>query len=856
MIAVALKGLSGRKLRSALTAFAIVLGVAMISGTFVLTDTIQKGFHTVFAGSYKNTDVVITSKVAFRNDNGPNTPPPGFPERVLARVKALPDVGAASGSMEDSDSSTRLIDKSGKTIGSGGAPSLAFGIDPRNRRFNSLTLVNGRWPSGSGQVAIDKATADKKHFAVGDPIGVETHAGVQRFKVAGIVELASVSSIGGATISVFDIPTAQQLLGKQGKLDVVRVAARPGVSTAQLVSEITPLLPPTAQVRDANAQAREDEKGVSGFTGFIQKALLAFAGIALFVGGFVIANTLAITIAQRTREFATLRTLGASRRQVLRSVLLEGLVIGVFASLTGLFLGLGLAKGLSALFSVVGLDLPKAGTVFAARTVIVSLLVGTFVTLLASLRPARRATRVPPIAAVREGSVLPPSRLARSGPVAGIAVLGLGAALVSYGAFVHHISAARHLLSLGAGCLLMFVGMTIFAPKLVGPLATVLGWPAKRLGGAAGELAIDNARRSPARTASTAAALMIGLALVTFVTVFAQGIRTGFEGAVDNLFKADYALATSDFAPLSAVAADRVAGTPGITVISSVRGGSGRVFDKTVNVTAVDQNMSTVLNLKWYRGSPAVPAQLGRDAAFVDKSFAKSNLLSIGSPISLETPTGKSLRLVVKGIFTPPRGGSPLGSVTISTRTFDAHYANPLNELTLIRIAGGVSAANTANLKRAAASFPDAKIETQTQFKHEQLKFLDNLLNLLYVLLGLSVIISVFGIVNTLVLSVFERTREIGMLRAVGMTRRQVRRMIRHESIVTSLIGGVLGIALGVFLGFLITWSLKGNGVVFAMPYGRLAVFVIATILVGIIAAAFPARRAARLNVLEALQYE
>ncbi|HEX9416065.1 MAG TPA: ABC transporter permease [Gaiellaceae bacterium] len=855
MTSVALKGLAGRKLRAVLTALSIVLGVAMIAGTFVLTDTINKGFHSVFTGSYKNTSAVITSKVAFTGDNGADQTPPSFPASVLTRVRALPDVKAAAGSVTDEQ--TKLIDKSGKTIGSGGgAPNLAYGIDPGLRKLNPLTLVQGHWPSGSGEVAIDKATAAKKGFAVGDQIGIETHSGVHRSRVVGIVELSGVSSIGGATIAAFDLRTAQDLLGKQHGLDVIRVEAKPDVPASRLLSEIRPLLPPTAQVRDAAAQAKEDAKSVNGFTSFLQKALLAFGGIALFVGGFVITNTLSITVAQRTREFATLRTIGATRRQILRSVLLEALVIGAFASLLGLAVGFGLAKGLSAAFTAVGLDLPKAGTVFAPRTVIVSLLVGTLVTVLASFRPARRATRVPPIAAVREGSVLPPGRLARFGPPAGIGVLALGTALVCYGAFVHHISVAQHLIAMGFGCVLMFVGMSIFAPKVVRPLASVLGWPGRRVGGVAGELAVDNARRNPARTASTAAALMIALALVTFVTVFAQGLRSGFEGAVDNLFRTDYALATSNFAPLSAAAADRVAATPGIQTISSVRAGSGRIFGKTVNVSAVDKGMSKVLHVEWYRGSPAVPARLGQDGAFVDKSYAKDHGLSLGSPLALETPTGRILHLRLKGIFTPPQGGSPFGTVTISTGTFDANYANPENQLTLIRIVGGVSAANTAKLERAAAAFPDAKIETQAQFKHEQEKFIFNLLNLLYVLLGLSVIISLFGIVNTLVLSVFERTRELGMLRAVGMTRRQVRRMIRHESVVTSLIGGALGIGLGVFLGFLISQALKGNGVVFALPYGRLLVFVLVTVLIGIVAAVLPARRAARLNVLSALQYE
>jgi putative ABC transport system permease protein len=856
MTAVALKGLAGRKLRAALTALSIVLGVAMISGTFVLTDTIKKGFDTIFSQSYRNTDAVVTGKVVFaRDSNGNNVQAPSLPASILPRVRQLPGVAAAAGSIADQAS---IVGRNGKTSSTGGAPTLAFSVDPRSdQRFNPLTLVSGRWPSGSGEVAIDKATADKQHFAVGDTIGVATREPLRKFRISGVAKFGSVASIGGATFAIFDVPTAQALFSKQGKLDAIRVAGKAGVSTGELIEQIAAVLPAAAQVRDAAAQAKEDEKGVSGFISFLQKALLAFAGVALFVGAFVIANTLSITIAQRVREFATLRTLGATRKQVLGSVILEALVTGIFASVVGLFVGFGLAKGLDALFVKLGIDLPKSSAVFASRTIVVSLLVGILITLVASLRPALRATRVPPIAAVREGSVLPPSRLARFGPLTGLVVMALGIALVSYGAFVHHISVARHLVALGGGVLLLFFGVTIFAPRLVRPLAAVLGWPSAKLGGAAGELARENAVRNPNRTASTAAALMIGLALVTFVTVFAQGLRSSFENAVDKLFTADYALtSTNGFTPLTSEASKALRDVPGVTAVSAIRAGSGEAFGKTINVTGVDRNLPRVIRLDWAKGSRAVPTQLGANGAFTDKDYAKKHHLTIGSPLPLITPDGTKLNLVVKGVFDPPKGGSPFGPVSISQTRFDAVYPNPTDLMTLVSVNGGVSKANTATLEGALKGFPDAKVATEQQFKHDQEKFILNLLNILYVLLGLSVIISLFGIVNTLVLTVFERTREIGMLRAVGMTRRQVRRMIRAESIVTALIGATLGIALGVFLGFMISRALESQGIVFAVPWGRLVVFAIAAVVVGVLAAILPARRASRLNVLQALQYE
>ena len=850
---VALKNLAGRKLRAALTAIAIVLGVAMVSGTYILTDTIKAGFDTIFSVSYENTSAVITGKTAFAT-NGNNQGTFGFPETVLPKVQALPDVAAAVGSL--TDPATHLVGRNGKVISAGSGANLGFSHDANgDKRFNPLTLVAGRWPAGPGEVAIDKATADKNDYTVGDAIGVQVRGPVQPFRIVGIAELAAVSSIGGATLSVFDLPTAQRLFDKKGKLDLIRVAAKPNVSTAQLVSEIRPILPPTAQVTSAQQQAKKDAKDTNSFLSFLQNFLLAFGGVALFVGAFVIANTLSITIAQRTREFATLRTLGASRRQVLGSVFLEALVIGTLASVAGLFLGLGLAKGLNQLFVSFGIDLPKAGTVFATRTIVVSLAVGIIVTMIASLRPALRATSVPPIAAVREGSVLPPHRWARWTPVMALVLSALGILLLLYGLFVHHIATSQRLLALGAGVLVLFVGVALIAPKVVRPLAKTLGWPGSRIGGASGKLARENTQRDPQRTASTAAALMIGLALVTFVAVLGAGLRSSFESAVNQLFHANYALTSqNNFSPLATPASDALRKVPGVTVVSGVRAGDGKAFGKRIQVTAVEPKMPEVIHVDWVQGSAAAADALGDDGTFVDKAYAKKHHLALGSPIRLQTPTGEYLNLKLKAVFDPPKGGSPFGQVTLSSKAFDAAYPQPANIFTFVNVKGGVTAANTAKLEAALKDFPDAKIATESQFKKNQEQGINILLNLLYVLLGLSIIVSLFGIVNTLVLTVFERTRELGMMRAVGMTRRQVRRMIRYESVITALIGAALGIPLGVLLAVLVTHAV--SAIAIAIPVGTIIAFVIAAIVVGLLAAILPARRAARLNVLEALQYE
>jgi len=855
MNAVALKGLLGRKLRTVLTALAIVLGVAMISGTYVLTDTITAAFTNVVSDSYSNSDAVISGKVAFKNTNSNTEETPAFPAAVLTKVKALPDVAAAAGGVGDQ---VKLIDRNGKVISTGGGESIASSVDPANdKRFNPLNLVAGKWPVGNGQIAIDKRTSQNEHYAVGDSIGIAADEGVLQMEITGIATFASSSSIGASTFAIFDVPTAQQLFDKEGKFDQIQVAAKSGVTPEKLVGEIRPLLPATAQVKTAEAQTQEAVDDVSSTLGIFQKVLLAFGVIALFVGAFVIANTLSITIAQRVREFATLRTIGGSRRQVLKTVLLEALVIGLLASVLGLFLGLGIAKALDALFSAMGVNFPKTGTVFATRTIVVSILVGVVVTLLASLRPAIKATRVPPIAAVREGATLPVTRLSRFGPVFSLATLALGILLLVYGIFGGGMSTASRLLALGFGTLILFIGVAVNAKRAVRPLASILGWPGARIGGLAGTLARENAMRNPSRTASTASALMIGLALITFVAILGAGLRTSFGDAVDKLFIADYALtAENGFDPFTKQADEAVGVTPGITAVSPIRAGDARVFGDNTQISAVQPNLSEGVAVDWLPGSKNAAARLGANGAFVDKDYAKDHDLKLGSPIPVTTPTGKVLHLRLKGIFDPPKGGSPFGPVTMSAETFDANYASPQNLMTLIRIKGGATPSNTARLDLALNRFPDAKVQTAAQFKKTQEDDINIVLNVLYGLLGLSVIISLFGVVNTLVLSVFERTREIGMLRAVGMTRRQVRRMIRYESIVTALIGGALGITVGIFLAVLTTQALSDEGVVLAIPWKTIALFVLGTIAAGILAAMFPARRASRLNILKALQYE
>ena len=519
MIAVALRGLWGRKLRATLTAFAIVLGVATVTGTYILTDSISNAFDSIFTGIYRGTDAAITGRSAITSSTS-NTELPAFDESLLEKVRQVPDVAAAVGGV---GGEAQLIGRNGKVIAFGGAPNLGFSVDPSQPQFNSLTLVDGDWP-GSSEVVVDRSTAGKKDIKVGSMLRVEAQGRALPFRVSGLVNFGAAASIGGATLAGFDLPTAQRLFKKAGKLDQIRVASKPGVSEQELVSQIRKILPPQTQVRTGEAQAASDASDTKAFLSFLQTFLLAFGGIALFVGAFVIANSISITVAQRTREFATLRTIGASRRQVRVSVLVEATITGILASVVGVFLGLGLARGLFWLFDSLGFTLPNSGLLLKPRTVIVALLVGVGVTILASLRPAFRATRVPPIAAVREGVVLPPGRFARYRGVGSATLAVLGFAALAFALFAGALSTKAVLILMGLGALLIFFGVALFSSHLVVPMARVLGAPGAQLGGAPGELARENTQRNPQRTGSTAAALMIGLALVTLVAILGRRV--------------------------------------------------------------------------------------------------------------------------------------------------------------------------------------------------------------------------------------------------------------------------------------------------------------------------------------------
>src|SRR3954452_5793076 len=748
MIKVALRGMSTRRLRTALTALAIVLGVGMVAAAFTVGDTMRQAANSLSTSAYKGTDAVVSAPSAFKTDTVGGTDT--IPTTTLDRVRSVPGVGVATG---DILQEARLIDKGGKAIGDG--PWFGMGYDassPDNQKLNPMHLKSGRWATGPGEVVVDAGTARKNHFAVGDNIEVAAHGPRSTFRVVGVARFGDVESLGTATVAVFDLKTAQSMFaGHASSYDDVLVKAAPGTTANQLRVNLMQAFP-KLDVRSAEAQDRFTFDGLKQFISIIKTVLLVFGFIAIFVGAFTIYNTLSITVAQRSRELATLRTVGASRRQVLGSVLLEALAVGAAGSAAGIGVGLALAHGLDVALDAVGLDLPQAAMGLALRTVVVSLIVGIGVTVIAGLGPALRATRVSPTVALREGAHVPTGRLGRCGPAIGAVLVALGLAVVGYGMFAGGLAAGERLLSLAPGTLALFLGGALLSPVLARPLASVLGRPGQRLGGAAGELARHNAMRNPKRTAITAAALMVGVALVAFVAVLGQGLKASSVGELERSLKAGHVItATDGFSPVDPAAAAAAAKVHGVTGVAALRQDQGRAFGQKATVDGIDP-------ARWAKaweydvvrgGAGAVGALTAPGTALVRDDFARKHHLAVGDRFEVTPLTGRRLDLRVGGTVEvndlDPVG---LGQITVGARTFDRAFTARHDRFAL------VSGGSSPGLKAALRAFPDAKIQTAAGFTDQAAEEVTQLLGMIYVLLALAVLVSLFGIVNTLALAV------------------------------------------------------------------------------------------------------
>lgn len=848
---VALRGLLARKTRLALTALAVSLGVMLIAGTYVFTDTINSSFDRIFTVSLAKIDVVITPDDDLGTDDGTTVP---LDASLLGRVQAVDGVASAEGSISDPNGT--VLGRDGKAVSSQGAPMFIASLS--GPAFESLTIAEGRFPRTADELALDKGTADEEGFGLGDRVSVQGVAPRKRYRLVGVTTIGGVASLGGAAFATVTLTEAQRVTGKQGKFDTIAVAAKPGVDARALSARVRRVAGPGTTVRTGRQQAQSQSEDIRTGLSFLSTALLAFGGISLFVGAFIIFNTFSITVAQRGREFALLRTLGAKRRQVLTSVLAEGLTIGTIGAASGLGLGILVASGLRSLFKSFGIDLPSTGTVILTRTITVSLIVGILVTVVASLIPALRATRVPPVAALREGVAMPETRSSRLAFPLAVLLTGLGVGLMALGLFF--VSGTTSALSLtGGGAALAFVGVALLSPRLVGPIASVVGAPLERLFGLTGRLARENSVRQPGRTATTAAALMVGVALVCFAAIFAAGANKTIADAVDSGLRGQVILQNqAGFGSFTPQAGEAVKAIPGVEIVSPVRGARTRVqgVSGKQGLAGIDPaTFQRVYRLTVTGGSPpdAIRA-LPDDGLLVEKGWAQDHDLELGSAVVLATPRSGPLRLRVRGIFEDK--GQLVGSLVVSNAVLGEKFAVDKDQLTFVGLTGGrESPAVKRTIDRLLArDFPQVEARTAAQFKQDQRDQINQLLGLIYALLALTVIVALFGIVNTLVLSITERTRELGMLRAIGTSRRQVKRMIRLEAVITALIGGVLGLVLGVGLSVLVTRAIDDFSLAF--PVGTLIVVLIASGAAGVLAAVLPARRAARLDVLEALAYE
>jgi putative ABC transport system permease protein len=802
MLRLTLKGLAARPLRTALTTLAIVLGVALVSGALTLTDTQRKGADALSSASYDGTDAVVSAKTAFAVDSADDwaIQKPAIPASTLERVRAVPEVGVAVGDVTDQNA--KIIGKDGEPLGQG--PYFGVGFDakaPGAERVSPFRLEDGRWATGPGEVVVDAKTAEDEGLRVGDPVRIATLDGTQRFDVVGVSTFGDVKSLGVATTAVFDLEAARALFDKGDAYDAILVAGRDGVSGEQVRRAVARAVP-EAQVQAAAEHDRFTFDGLESFIAIIRTVLLAFGGVAILVGALTILNSLSITVAQRTRELGLVRLIGASRQQVLATVVVEAFAIGLLGSLAGLAAGYGLAAGLHSAFAAIGLDLPEAGTVFSSTTVVVSLVVGTVITTLAGLVPALRATRIAPVSALRDAA-----------------------------------DGSRR------------AGLT---GRVVRPLVSVLGRPAERLGGVAGVLARRNALRQPGRTAATAGALTVGVALVTVVAVMAAGLRDTTEGSTERRVAASHVVLGQDgWSPLDPAIAESVARAPGVRAVATVRQDGARAFGDTERVNGVSAGADALLGYEWADGAATSVAALGTDGAIVDEGWAKEHDLTVGDRFSIVAPGGDELTLEVRGIErSSVVDPIDLGPITIGAAVYERSFENDRTSYAF------VDAESTEAVRAALAAHPDAKVFDKEAFVENRTESIDVLMGIFVVLLALAVIVSLFGIVNALVLATFERRRELGMLAAVGMTRRQIRRMVRHESVVTALLGVSTGVVAGLGLAYAVTAALSDEGLTFLVPAGTLVALAVVGVIAGVVAAVLPARRAARMSPLSALAYE
>jgi putative ABC transport system permease protein len=844
MLTTTVRGMVAHKLRLVLTTASIALGVAFLAGTLVLTDTMGLAFDQLFGKVASGTDAVVRTETAYDQSEGISTSRSPLAASVLAEVADVDGVRVAEGTVSGY---ALLTDNDGKAIlTKGGAPTTGSSMPADKSLRGDVRLLSGSAPDGAHEVAIDATSAEENDIALGSEIKVLFQGPTQEFTVVGTVGFGSEKDLGGTTSAYFDTATAQELVGTPGQFDAINVGAEEGVSQSELAKRLDAVVPEGTEAVTGRAVAKENSAAVAESTKMIGILFMIFAGIALFVGSFIIWNTFTMIVSQRSREIALMRAIGSTRRQVLRSLLLEALLLGLAASAVGLGLGVLVAKGLKVLMDVVGFGLPSTSLQLEPRTVLVSLLVGTLVTVVAALVPARRATKVLPIEALHEstpGTEKPSWRRA----VVGLTMLGGGV-----GAMLSSLYGGADMRIFGVGLVAALLGVMVSLPLAVRPLSALIAAPL-RLRGMPGELARQNAMRNPRRTASTAAALMIGLTLVVSMSVFASSLKASFGDVIGDKTNADlFVSSSSSQGPgFSPSVIDAVKDVDGVEAVSASGWGQARFEGSDSSYSAVDPTTAEkLMNLDLSEGSMT---DLGQDGVVVSKAMAATKGWHLGDTVKAQFAATGVHRLQVVGIYASK--GWIADNFIVSLAQQNAFNGAQLITSGLVAVESGADKGGVQDAIAAAlADHPDAKILDRDAFEKEAGGTINSLLTFVTVMLLLAVLIALLGIVNTLALSVFERTRELGLLRAVGMTRGQVRAMVRWESVVISLIGALSGAALGIGIGLALSQALKDEGIkAIAVPGQQITLYIALAALAGVLAAVGPARSAAKVDVLKAV---
>lgn len=842
MLHMALKSVLARRLRLALTALAVVLGVAFVSGTYVLTDTINATFDTLFTEVYAGIDITVRGDLEDFGGLNAQIEQVGVSQEVLDRVSAVDGVDVAVGSV---DGYAQLIAEDGDPIGGQGPPTIGFSWNDEVR-LSPVRIRQGEPPRRSTEVVIDAATADANGFSIGDDIEILFLGGPEEFEIVGIVSFGESDGLGGATLALFDLDTARRVLQPPGDYTSLSAIADPGLSQQELATRVAAVVTEDdLGVFTGEEETQNNLDDLEEGLGFINTLLLVFAGISVFVGAFIIQNTFRIIVAQRTRELAVLRALGASGRQVTRLVVVEAFVVALIASAVGVVAGIGLASLLRLAMDSFGFGLPSGPLTVLLRTVIAGMAVGVGVTVAAAILPARRAAKVPPLAAMRD---LPtPRRSLRNRSLVGGFVTAAGALALFVGL------GGRGIGWVGLGAGVSFLGVSILAPLFAKPLAGLIARPLPRVYGVTGTLARENAVRRPRRTAATASALMIGIALVAFVSILASSIKVTVKESIFDNFPAEFLVSPAAFdGGVSPDVARRLAAAPEVATVSAVQLGQSRIDDEVQTLASVDpETIGEVFNVGMVAGDLDA---LGSGTILVSAGAADEHGWSVGDTLSAEFVLTGEQQFTVAGIFSQ----DDLSPYLIDRGTFAANFSSRFDQMVFVNGPGDIEPALTrAVIDDLAAEYRNLTVEDKAEFVRSSGEDIDQLVSFFQVLLALAIIIAVLGITNTLALSVVERTREIGLLRAVGLDRRRVRRMIRWEAVVVAIFGAVLGVALGIVFGWSTVRALADSGLdSFSLPFGELVFYVLLAGGAGMLAAVLPARKAAKMDVLAAIAYE